>query len=66
MKFDDFTAPGTGGDFKLSTHKGRPVVLYFYPKDNTPGARSKALSFETCTKSSRILARLSSAFRATA
>ena len=36
-KVVDFTAPATAGDFKLSAFKGHPVVLYFYPKDNTPG-----------------------------
>ena len=34
----DFTLPGTQGDFSLSAAlvKG-PVLLIFYPKDNTPG-----------------------------
>ena len=41
-KIVDFTAPGTGGDFKLSAHKGHPVVLYFYPKDDTPGCTTQA------------------------
>lgn len=34
-KVPDFTAPSTGGDVKLSALKGRKVVLFFYPKDNT-------------------------------
>ena len=38
----DFTAPATGGSFKLSDHKGDVVVLYFYPKDNTPGCTTEA------------------------
>jgi peroxiredoxin Q/BCP len=34
----DFTAPSTGGkNFKLSGERGKKLVLYFYPKDNTPG-----------------------------
>ncbi|TMH19635.1 MAG: redoxin domain-containing protein, partial [Betaproteobacteria bacterium] len=33
-KLADFAASATGGTFKLSEHRGRPVVLYFYPKDN--------------------------------
>jgi peroxiredoxin Q/BCP len=32
----DFTLPGTDGEFKLSEHRGRRVVLLFYPGDNTP------------------------------
>ncbi len=41
----DFTVPATGGDFTLSAHLGRPVVLYFYPKDNTPGCTTQAQQF---------------------
>lgn len=41
----DFTAPATGGEFTLSTHHGRPVVLYFYPRDNTPGCATQARQF---------------------
>ena len=34
----DFSAPSTGNTtFKLSGTRGSKVVLYFYPKDNTPG-----------------------------
>ena len=29
-KVSDFSAPATGGTFKLSDHKGKIVVLYFY------------------------------------
>ena len=33
----DFTLPGTGGrDYTLSEYRGRPVVLVFYPGDETP------------------------------
>jgi peroxiredoxin Q/BCP len=32
----DFTLPGTGGqDYSLSSYRGQPVVLVFYPGDNT-------------------------------
>jgi peroxiredoxin Q/BCP len=41
----DFTAPATGGDFTLSDHRGRIVVLYFYPKDNTPGCTTEGEQF---------------------
>ena len=33
----DFTLPGTGGrEYSLSDYRGRPVVLVFYPGDDTP------------------------------
>lgn len=44
----DFTAPVVGGEYEsgdevtLSKLKGRPVVLYFYPKDDTPGCTKQA------------------------
>ncbi|QBQ98579.1 peroxiredoxin [Paraburkholderia pallida] len=41
----DFTAPATGGDFTLSSLKGKKVVLYFYPKDNTPGCTREGMEF---------------------
>ncbi len=45
-KVADFAAPATGGTtFKLSGHKGHPVVLYFYPKDNTPGCTTEGADF---------------------
>lgn len=34
----DFTLPDdTGQELRLSEFRGQPVVLYFYPKDDTPG-----------------------------
>jgi peroxiredoxin Q/BCP len=37
-KAPDFTAPDdTGTPISLSTFKGKNVVLFFYPKDDTPG-----------------------------
>ena len=34
----DFSLPSTGGSaFRLSEQRGNKLVLYFYPKDNTPG-----------------------------
>jgi peroxiredoxin Q/BCP len=34
-----------GAKVKLSDFKGRPVVLYFYPKDDTPGCTKEACAF---------------------
>ena len=31
-----------GNDVKLTDFKGKKVVLYFYPKDNTPGCTAEA------------------------
>ncbi len=34
----EFTLPGSDGKtHRLSDYRGRKVILYFYPKDNTPG-----------------------------
>jgi peroxiredoxin Q/BCP len=44
-KVADFTLPSTGGTFRLSDHKGKAVVLYFYPKDNTPGCTTEGADF---------------------
>jgi peroxiredoxin Q/BCP len=39
----DFTLPTDGGEFlRLSSLRGRKVVLYFYPKDDTPGCTAQA------------------------
>jgi peroxiredoxin Q/BCP len=43
---DDFELPGTGaGPFRLSAARGHPLVIYFYPKDNTPGCTTEAQQF---------------------
>ena len=45
-KAPDFELKDTFGNLvKLSTFKGKEVVLYFYPKDNTPGCTAEACSF---------------------
>ena len=41
----NFTAPATGGSFRLEDHAGQAVVLYFYPKDNTPGCTTEGQQF---------------------
>lgn len=42
----DFTLPRDGGgEIALSEFKGRPVVLYFYPKDDTSGCTRQACAF---------------------
>lgn len=42
----DFTLPAAdGADVKLSSFRGRPVVLYFYPRDMTPGCTKEACAF---------------------
>lgn len=45
-KIKDFSLPSTeGSDFQLSDHKGKIVVLYFYPKDATPGCTIEGHDF---------------------
>jgi peroxiredoxin Q/BCP len=45
-KAPDFTLPADGGDtLRLSALKGKPVVLYFYPKDDTSGCTAEAKDF---------------------
>src|SRR6185437_5128083 len=42
----DFELQSDSGDtVKLSDLRGRPVVLYFYPKDDTPGCTTEACEF---------------------
>lgn len=41
----DFTLRGRDGDVTLSSFRGKKVILYFYPKDNTPGCTKEACSF---------------------
>jgi peroxiredoxin Q/BCP len=45
-KAPDFTLPRDGGGtVSLADHKGRKLVLYFYPKADTPGCTTEALAF---------------------
>jgi peroxiredoxin Q/BCP len=41
----DFAMPGEDGPISLSALKGKIVVLYFYPKDDTSGCTSEAKAF---------------------
>jgi peroxiredoxin Q/BCP len=42
----DFSAVMTGGQqFQLCHFSGKTVVLYFYPKDNTPGCTTESIAF---------------------
>ena len=46
MKAPDFTLNDQNGSpVRLSDYLGRKVVLYFYPKDNTPGCTRQACAF---------------------
>jgi peroxiredoxin Q/BCP len=45
-KAPDFTLPADDGTkVKLSGLRGKPVVLYFYPRDDTPGCTREACAF---------------------
>jgi len=51
QKAPDFTLPDTNENpIKLSDLKGKWVVLYFYPKDNTPGCTIEAMDFSARKK----------------
>jgi peroxiredoxin Q/BCP len=49
----DFTLPGTGGPFRLSAVKSKFLVVYFYPKDNTPGCTTEGMQFRDLHKEFR-------------
>jgi len=46
----DLRAASTGGDIRLRDLRGRFVVVYFYPKDNTPGCTREAQDFRDLAK----------------
>lgn len=41
----DFSIPGDTGPVSLAAHKGKKLVLYFYPKDDTPGCTTEGKDF---------------------
>lgn len=45
IKLQGIDAEGVEKEYKLSDFKGQNVVLYFYPKDNTPGCTQEACDF---------------------
>ena len=45
-KIPDFSLPATSGStFKLAEQAGKVVVIYFYPKDSTPGCTTEGQNF---------------------
>ncbi|MGH8041618.1 MAG: peroxiredoxin [Rudaea sp.] len=46
----DLRGPSTAGEIRLRDLRGRPVVVYFYPKDNTPGCTREAQDFRDLAK----------------
>jgi peroxiredoxin Q/BCP len=44
-QIEDFSLSGTGGPFQLSACPAGSLVLFFYPKDNTPGCTKEGLEF---------------------
>ena len=51
MQAPNFELPDANNNkIKLSDYKGKNVVLYFYPKDNTPGCTVEAIDFSKLKK----------------
>ena len=44
-RVENFEIESTHGMFRLADHVGQPVVLYFYPRDNTPGCTTEGQQF---------------------
>ncbi len=44
-KAPPFTLAGTSGEWSLKDGAGKAVVLYFYPRDNTPGCTTEGANF---------------------
>ena len=53
-KAPDFTLPDQNGELhSLSDYRGKKVILYFYPKDNTPGCTGRPAAFQSSARSLR-------------
>lgn len=51
MKAPDFSLPDqTGKIHRLSDYKGKWLIVYFYPKDDTPGCTKEACNFRDASK----------------
>lgn len=47
----NFSIPSTaGGEFSLNDYRGKKIVLYFYPKDATPGCTVEGIEFSAARK----------------
>lgn len=47
----DLTLPATGGkDIRLPSYRGKKLVVYFYPKDNTPGCTQEGIDLRDLRK----------------
>jgi len=54
MKASNFSLPDQDGTIhELSDYSGKWVVLYFYPKDDTPGCTKEACSFRDASQEFR-------------
>lgn len=53
-KLPKLTLPASGGkDIALADYKGKPLIVYFYPKDNTPGCTQEGIDFRDLYKDFR-------------
>jgi peroxiredoxin Q/BCP len=53
-KLPDLTLAASGGkDISLKDYKGKALVVYFYPKDNTPGCTQEGIDFRDLYKDFR-------------
>lgn len=49
-KVSDFTVDSTDEKFKLSQYRGQYIILFFYPRDNTPGCTQESIDFSKAIK----------------
>ena len=50
LKVPNFTASITKGSFSVTDCLGHPFILFFYPKDNTPGCTAESIQFTELIK----------------